>query len=115
MGVSSPLTPDIAQRWHRHSIKWLSRELAKPFAGKTVVVTHHAPSRRSVPDCYARHPATPAYASACDALVAQADLWIHGHVHQACEYTIGKCRVVCNPRGYGGEDEEFNAQRLLSL
>ena len=110
-----PLTPDIAQRWHRHSIKWLSRELAKPFAGKTVVVTHHAPSRRSVPDCYARHPATPAYASACDALVAQADLWIHGHVHQACEYTIGQCRVVCNPRGYGDEASGFNAARLLKL
>jgi 3',5'-cyclic AMP phosphodiesterase CpdA len=114
-GFCVGLTPDITQRWHRQSAGWLARELARPFPGKTVVITHHAPSARSVPDCYARHPATPAYASPCDGLVAQAELWIHGHIHQGCEYTVGKCRVVCNPRGYGGEGEEFDAQRLLSL
>ena len=109
------LTPDITQRWHRQSAAWLARELAKPFQGKTVVITHHAPSARSVPECYAAHPATPAFASPCDRLVVQADLWIHGHLHQACEYRAGQCLVVCNPRGYGGEGTGFHAVRLLKF
>ena len=114
-GRSVPLTPDIAQRWHRHSTR-----MAFPGVGQALLRQNgrRYPSR-SVSALgtrlLCRHPATPAYASRCDGLVAQADLWIHGHVHQACEYTVGKCRVVCNPRGYGGEDEKFHAQRLLSL
>ena len=109
------LTPDITQRWHRQSAAWLARELAKPFQGKTVVITHHAPSARSVPECYAAHPATPAFASPCDGLVAHADLWIHGHMHQACEYAIGKCRVVGNPRGYVGDASGFEHSKLISV
>jgi calcineurin-like phosphoesterase family protein len=93
----------------------LARELASPFQGKTVVITHHAPSAGSVHERYARHPATPAFASSCDGLVAQADVWIHGHLHQACEYRLGKCLVASNPRGYGGESTGFCAARLLKL
>jgi hypothetical protein len=114
-GRSVTLTPDIAQRWHRQSAEWLASELAKPFQGMTVVISHHAPSSRSVPECDARHPATPAFASRCDGLVAQADLWIHGHMHQACEYAIGKCRVVCNPRGYAAEASGFKKGKLVGV
>lgn len=35
-----------SQQFHR-SKKWLESELRKPFTGKTVVVTHHAPSQWS--------------------------------------------------------------------
>jgi hypothetical protein len=27
-------------------------------------------------------------------------LWVHGHVHDSFDYTVGKCRVIANPRGY---------------
>lgn len=33
---------------HEQSRRWLERELAKPFAGKTVVVTHHGPHPLSI-------------------------------------------------------------------
>jgi predicted phosphodiesterase len=29
-----------------------------------------------------------------------AALWIHGHTHMTCDYTVGTTRVVCNPFGY---------------
>ena len=43
-----------------------------------------------------------AYASDLDMLIEdrQPRLWIHGHVHQALDRTIGVTRVVCNPLGY---------------
>jgi len=33
-------------------------------------------------------------------LMPGADLWFHGHVHDSVDYTVGRCRVVANPRGY---------------
>jgi len=32
------------------------------------------------------------------------DLWIHGHIHTASDYFIGKTRVICNAMGYPGEN-----------
>jgi predicted phosphodiesterase len=98
------LTPQHVLDMHRESRRFLERMLtvdSDPTVEKTVVVTHHAPSALSLP------PQTPdlldaAYASHLDDLVAQADLWIHGHTHHPVDYRIGKARVVSNPRGYVG-------------
>ena len=46
-------TPEDAIRLHTASRDWLAAMLAEPFAGKTVVVTHHAPSSQSVHPRYA--------------------------------------------------------------
>jgi Icc-related predicted phosphoesterase len=27
-------------------------------------------------------------------------VWVHGHVHDTCDYKVGDTRVLCNPRGY---------------
>ena len=69
-----------------------------------IVVTHHAPSFRSLPpEGWAYSDLDPAFASDCDELVeaSGADLWAHGHVHVAADYRIGHTRVLCNPAGYG--------------
>jgi Icc-related predicted phosphoesterase len=34
---------------------------------------------------------------------SEARLWIHGHIHSYCDYTLGKTRVLANPRGYPTE------------
>lgn len=98
-------------RLHAEQRSWLGRRLDEPFAGRTVVITHMAPSRQSVTAEYADDLVSAAYASNLDPLVDKADLWIHGHMHESLDYTIGTCRVVCNPRGYmkrGGQAENPN-------
>lgn len=95
--------PERMVELHETSRAWLARELRTPFAGPTVVVTHHLPSMQSVAPRYALSLLTAAFASRRDELVTQADLWVHGHTHDACDYELGGCRVVCNPRGYPGE------------
>lgn len=109
------LSPEITRQWHAQAFAWLQQQLAVPFAGKTVVVTHHAPSARSVAVRYANHPSTPAWASPLDGLVAKADVWVHGHTHEVFDYQIGKCRVRCNPRGYGNESVDFDHALLLRV
>lgn len=93
--------PSEMMAWHNESRRFLDRELRKPFDGSTVVVTHHAPSLRSVAERFRFDPATVAFASRCDDLLALgADLWVHGHTHDSFDYRAGTTRVICNPRGY---------------
>ena len=47
-----------------------------------------------------------AFASNLNELVLSSGalLWVHGHTHYWVDYSIGNTRVMCNPRGYAGED-----------
>ena len=111
--------PDVAEREHMLSLAYIKNELDKPFPGKTVVMTHHAPSRRSIAGRYARDEYSPAYASNLDALVEKsgAALWTHGHVHFTFKYMVGKTLVQTNPRGYYGYElnPDFDPSLTIDL
>ena len=105
--------------WHDEAVSWLREQLLQPFDGPTVVVTHHAPSARSLPERFRHDLLSAAYASHLDDLVeaSGAELWIHGHIHTRADYLIGNTRVVCNPRGYDGIEpgEGFKPDLLVDI
>lgn len=95
---------------------------------KIVVITHHAPSHQSINPMYAGSNLNMFYYSDMvhDVMDYNPDLWIHGHVHNALDYKIDsmeevcKTRVVCNPRGYYGEESApdsrgFDRQKFVEL
>lgn len=93
------------QHCHAEDTAFLRQQLAMPFSGRTVVISHHAPHAQSVHPDYARDILTPAFASHLPELVAQADVWIHGHTHHSSDYvTDSGTRIISNPRGYPHED-----------
>jgi predicted phosphodiesterase len=92
--------PQQALEEHREDRQWLADRLAEPFDGPTIVLTHHAPHAFSLEPPWREKPTAPAFASDCSDLLAQADLWVHGHVHANADYAHGGCRVLANPRGY---------------
>lgn len=94
--------PKDAAMTHCASVAWLRERLAVPFDGPTVVVTHHAPSPRSIPARFAGDRLSAAYASNLEPLIEEfrPALWVHGHIHDSVDYRIGTTRVLCNPRGY---------------
>lgn len=94
------LYPEDTLALHETTRAFLVRKLAESFDGKTVVVTHHAPSPRSIPAALQEELMSAAYASNLEQLAQQANVWIHGHTHQRHNYQIGQCQVLCNPRGY---------------
>lgn len=94
------LHPIDTLTWHQRHASWLAERLASPFDGPTVVVTHMAPSRGSLAQRFESDLVSSAFVSEREELVAQADVWIHGHTHDSFDYRVGRCRVVCNPRGY---------------
>lgn len=92
--------PEDALEFHRKAREWLRQLLGQHHAGPTVVCTHHAPHAGSIHPQYAGNPHNPAFVSDMTAMLGQADLWIHGHVHNSFDYQVGGTRIVTNPRGY---------------
>lgn len=70
-----------------------------------VVVTHHLPSMRSVAKQYKTSPTNRFFVCDMEQLIQKQrpSLWLHGHTHEPCDYTIDITRVVCNPKGYPRE------------
>lgn len=100
------LEPDDTARIHAMSVQFIREALARDFDGKTVVMTHHAPSPRSIAPKYAADQMSAAYASDLERLIGtfQPTLWVHGHIHDSADYRLGDTRIVCNPRGYFPSD-----------
>lgn len=107
--------PRDAAMIHYASVAWLRERLAVPFDGSTVVVTHHAPSPRSIPERFAGERLSAAYASNLEALIEEFApvLWVHGHVHDSFDYTIGATRILCNPRGYVPDEPNPRFDEML--
>ncbi len=92
---------DAIELFYRESA-WLAQAIAHPFDGPTVVVTHHAPSRKSIHPRFDGALLNAAFVSNAEYLLdaGRVDLWVHGHTHDSFDYQLGRTRVVCNPRGY---------------
>jgi len=116
--------PMLALELHRKTRAWLKRELAKPFSGPTVVVTHHAPAfealRKAGISELALNPASwdrfrreddlnltkvGSYASEIlpdlhyELRQAGVSLWAFGHLHHAMHFGVNGIPVASNPRG----------------
>ena len=111
-----PLLADAVREQGLASQAWLRQALAVPFEGKTVVVTHFAPSLRSADPRYGLSPGTAGFCNALDDLLPLAQLWLHGHLHCPNDYVHNGCRVVANPLGYArkGEQAAFKPDFLVT-
>lgn len=113
------LTPASSIELHRRSVSWLTEALEQR-AERQVVLTHHLPSMRSVSERFQHSDLSACFASNLDPLVAQCDLWLHGHTHDSMDYLLGKTRVVCNPRGYqyrsgAFENDSFDPMLVIEV
>ena len=99
---SHPFTPQDSRALFDHTSAWLDAQLQKPFAGPTVVITHHAPSPQSIHPRFAGSLLNGSFVSDLERLMGadRVRLWIHGHTHNSFDYTVRGTRVLCNPRGY---------------
>ncbi len=117
----APFSPEDSAGLFAANVRWLQDECARPFAGPTVVVTHHAPSLQSIHPRFAGSPINACFVSDAEALVAAsgAQLWVHGHTHDSFDYQLGDTRVLCNPRGYarGGvvENAAFDPRLVVAV
>lgn len=103
-GRTRPFTSVEAFYEHKQARGFIEAELLKSFDGKTVVITHHAPSVT-----YGQHPKYPldelsgAFSSDLEYLFPSVDLWIWGHTHASVDMQVGRTRLISNQRGYPDE------------
>lgn len=113
--------PTDAARLFAVQSGWLAQALARPFAGPTVVITHHAPSPRSIHPRFDGALLNACFVSRAEYLFAAGpvDLWVHGHTHDSFDYQLGSTRIVCNPRGYMrngvGENPRFDVDLTVEV
>lgn len=112
-------TPIDAKRIHEQSLSWLAKSLSDSFTATNIVVTHHAPSMKSVAECFREETNSANYASHLDDFVIkyQPNVWIHGHMHHSIDYMLGSTKIVCNPRSYHGVslNPDFDPYRTLNV
>ncbi|MBW7852562.1 MAG: metallophosphoesterase [Rhodospirillales bacterium] len=117
LGNGGRLEPWQVALWHRRARRWLEAELAAAGAAgrATLVVTHHAPSPRSLKPGLATRPSACGAASDLEELILrhQPPLWIHGHTHHDADYRLGATRILSRQRG-GPANEAF-APLLVEL
>jgi predicted phosphodiesterase len=109
LGESS-FTPEASAALFKRHAAWLERKLAESYAGLTVVITHHAPSRKSIHPRFADSLMNACFVSDAEHLIERnrACLWIHGHTHDSFDYFVNGTRVLCNPRGYAKDGVNEN-------
>lgn len=100
------LEPEDTVVVHEQQKSWLISELAKPWSGQTVVITHHAPSAAVAGGMT---PLSPCFASDLDDLIERyrPDAWIFGHTHRAAELRMPGGTLLRNVSV--GYEEEFRS------
>ncbi|GGD38334.1 metallophosphoesterase [Aureimonas glaciei] len=101
-GAGGKARPSDLEKEHWRIRNAIDQELAVPFEGPSVVVTHHAPHPLSLREGRVTEDLDGAYTSDLTELITRRapEMWIHGHVHTPRDYVVVETRIVCNPRGY---------------
>ena len=101
-------TPEDSAMDHARMLAYIDHVTREP--GSYIVVVHHAPSSQSIAERF-KHDTlmNGAFRSELDEFIMdrpQIRLLCHGHMHNNSNYWIGETRVVCNPRGYAGYEDQ---------
>lgn len=111
---------DMVMRCRQHRA-WLEKRLDERSDMPTVVITHHAPSPRSIHASLRGAPINAAYIVDLERLFGRerVRLWVHGHTHFSFDYSVNGTRVICNPRGYAlngiNQNRAFDAGLVVEV
>lgn len=121
-GPVRPITPTDYIRWNTIFKKQLSKCIKDNPDRDIIVVTHFAPSIKSIESKYLNRPnrlnspgseLNAVYACDLEQFIQdnpQIKLWTHGHVHSCFNYNVGQCKVICSPYGYYGYEQQIKPQ-----
>lgn len=105
-GSKPKLRPEDTIAAHKISRDAMVEFIKTPYPGKKkIIVTHHAPSSKSVNEVFRDRHDNGAYYSPLDHLFesehCDVDFYIHGHMHIPSEYILGDhTQLMTFPRGY---------------
>jgi predicted phosphodiesterase len=83
-----------------------------------MVATHFVPTALAGDQRFARNTLNPYWINEMQKFIydnPMIKLWVHGHTHAPCDFKMGECRIVCNPRGYGREHQLFDPTKTVDF
>lgn len=95
--------PEMGLEDHQRAMAALKHDLEEQPSKHWIVMTHMAPTWKSVAHKYQGDLLNHCYVSDLDQFILdhpQINIWTHGHTHHCMMYPVGKTTVLCNPRGY---------------
>lgn len=100
------LTPGATREFFLDNVDFLVEELERPYEGKTIVVTHHAPFEGCTQPRWIGHFLNKCFHANLGWMLEKydIDMWFHGHMHDTVHTTYEGTEIFCNPRGYVGLD-----------
>lgn len=118
-GEKKLVTVDDVENKAIKAKQYLENELNTPFSGKTVVVTHFAPFKKSEEVKFAGSITSAFWVNSLEHLQKyQPHFWLHGHIHEHKDYlTPQGTRVIANPRGNKIKtfNESFNPDFIIDI
>jgi predicted phosphodiesterase len=103
---------------HEQELEFINQQLSLPFAGKTIVVTHHGPHPVCQHPAYSLSEMSGAFHSDLSAVLEQNDieLWVFGHTHANLDTVVFDTRIISNQAGYPGENVKgFDAECCIEM
>jgi len=109
-------TPEKSVAEHKAMLMVIDEVTKDIPNGRFVVVGHHSPSKLSTKPKYERDTmVNGAYSSDLSEFILdrpQIKVWTHGHTHNSFDYMVGETRIVCQPRGYDGYEDQADTFKL---
>ncbi len=114
------IKPADTQALFAESLAFIEESLTNNHQSKCVVVTHHAPSIKSISPKYnGGDMFSASFTSNLEDFIhgRNIDLWLHGHTHHNVDYIIGNTRIVSNQRGYPNEESNqfFDENIIINI
>lgn len=82
-----------------------------------IILTHHALSNNSTHPRYEGSPINCCFITDLTKFIIENDeaTYVHGHCHDSFDYNVGKSRVICNPKGYFTENENYSIAKGIII
>lgn len=109
------VSPLGMRRWHKKDKNDLKHAALKHQDMTQIVLTHFAPVQESIHPKYEGNPLNGYFCNKDDDALKGISVWIHGHTHSSFDYVKDGTRVVCNPKGYGNENPEYDYTKVISV
>lgn len=93
--------------------------LCEELRENDVLITHYLPSKRSIAPRFMNSSLNAFFVCDIEDLIIarKPQLCAHGHTHDSMSYTVGPTRIVCNPFGYAGHEEnpDFDPRLIIEV
>lgn len=103
--------------WIHDSNKDFRARYGQEVNENTAVISHHLPCYKSVAQQYATSVLMDFFVSDEEEAIVdkKPKLWIHGHTHSSVDYRFFDTRIICNPKGYAGENGGFSPGLVVEV